>query len=96
MAIAQGLYQNGYITYHRTDSPGLSDQALNAARKEVEELCGADYLQINQERMLLKRECPRSPRGYTSSRRNFRTPEELKNELNKDQLAVYELIWKRT
>ena len=44
MAIAQGLYQNGYITYHRTDSPGLSDQALNAARKEVEELCGADYL----------------------------------------------------
>ena len=97
MAIAQGLYQNGYITYHRTDSPGLSDQALNAARKEVEELCGADYLPDKPRTYVTKSESAQEaheairPAGET-----FRTPEELKNELNKDQLAVYELIWKRT
>lgn len=97
MAIAQGLYQNGYITYHRTDSPGLSDQALNAARKEVEELCGADYLPDKPRTYVTKSESAQEaheairPAGET-----FRTPEELRNELNKDQLAVYELIWKRT
>ena len=97
MAIAQGLYQNGYITYHRTDSPGLSDQALNAARKEVEELCGADYLPDKPRTYVTKSESAQEaheairPAGET-----FRTPEELKNELNKDQLSVYELIWKRT
>ncbi len=97
MAIAQGLYQNGYITYHRTDSPGLSDQALNAARRQVEQTCGTEYL-------------PDEPRTYVTKSKSaqeaheairpageiFRTPEELKNELNKDQLAVYSLIWKRT
>ncbi|MEC8119267.1 MAG: type I DNA topoisomerase [Actinomycetota bacterium] len=97
MAIAQGLYQNGYITYHRTDSPGLSDQALNAARKEVEELCGADYLPDKPRTYVTKSDSAQEaheairPAGET-----FRAPEELRNELNKDQLAVYELIWKRT
>ena len=97
MAIAQGLYQNGYITYHRTDSPGLSDQALNAARKEVEELCGTDYLPEKPRTYVTKSESAQEaheairPAGET-----FRAPEELRNELNKDQLAVYELIWKRT
>jgi len=97
MAIAQGLYQNGYITYHRTDSPGLSDQALNAARKEVEELCGTDHLPDKPRTYVTKSESAQEaheairPAGET-----FRAPKELRNELNKDQLAVYELIWKRT
>ena len=79
MAIAQGLYQNGYITYHRTDSPGLSDQALNAARKEVEELCGADYLQINQERMSLKARVPKKPtRPYVQPAKLFAHPKNSK------------------
>ena len=97
MAIAQSLYQNGYITYHRTDSPGLSDQAITAARASIENVCGLDYL-------------PDQPRLYTTKSdsaqeaheairpagETFRNPEELKNELDKDQIAVYELIWKRT
>ncbi|MDP6299228.1 MAG: type I DNA topoisomerase [Acidimicrobiales bacterium] len=97
MAIAQSLYQNGYITYHRTDSPGLSDQAIAASRSSIENVCGLDYL-------------PDQPRTYTTKSDSaqeaheairpageiFRNPEELKNELNKDQIAVYELIWKRT
>lgn len=97
MAIAQGLYQNGYITYHRTDSPGLSDQALNAARKEVEQLYGMDYLPDKPRTYVTKSESAQEaheairPAGET-----FRAPKELRNELNKDQLAVYELIWKRT
>ena len=97
MRTAQGLYQNGYITYHRTDSPGLSDQALNAARKEVEKLCGADYLPDKPRTYVTKSESAQEaheairPAGET-----FRSPEELRKELDKDQLAVYELIWKRT
>lgn len=97
MAIAQSLYQKGYITYHRTDSPGLSEQAIAASRSSIENVCGLDYL-------------PEQPRTYTSkdmsaqeaheairpSGETFRRPEELKSELNKDQMAVYELIWKRT
>ena len=97
MAIAQGLYQNGFITYHRTDSPGLSDQALNAARQEVKELCGTDYLPDKPRKYVTKSESAQEaheairPAGET-----FRAPKELRSELNKDQLAVYELIWKRT
>ena len=97
MAIAQGLYQNGFITYHSTDSPGLSDQALNAARQEVKELCGTDYLPDKPRKYVTKSESAQEaheairPAGET-----FRAPKELRSELNKDQLAVYELIWKRT
>ena len=97
MAIAQGLYQNGYITYHRTDSPGLSDQALNAARKEVEELCGADYLPDKPRTYVTKSDSAQEAHeAIRPAGEIFRAPEELRNELNKDQLAVYELIWKRT
>ena len=97
MAIAQYLYQNGYITYHRTDSPGLSDQAITAARTSIENVCGLDYLPDNHRFYTTKSDSAQEaheairPAGET-----FRKPEELKNELNKDQLAVYELIWKRT
>ena len=97
MGIAQSLYQNGYITYHRTDSTALSDQAIEAARASIETECGIEYL-------------PREVRTYenkTSSAQlaheairpageTFRHPNELKGDLNKDQLRVYEIIWKRT
>ena len=97
MAIAQGLYQNGYITYHRTDSPGLSDQALNAARKGVEELCGLDFLPENPRRYVTKSDSAQEAHeAIRPAGEAFRTPEQIKGELNKDQLAVYELIYKRT
>jgi DNA topoisomerase-1 len=97
MRIAQGLYQRGYITYMRTDSTTLSDTALNAARRQVQELYGAEYL-------------PDSPRVYTRKVKNaqeaheairpagdaFRTPESLRRELSGHDLRLYELIWKRT
>lgn len=97
MRLAQSLYENGYITYMRTDSTTLSAQALNAARKQVTELYGADYL-------------PDAPRTYARKVKNaqeaheairpageaFRTPQEVAREVNADEAKVYELIWKRT
>ncbi|MEU6525680.1 type I DNA topoisomerase [Streptomyces sp. NPDC046924] len=95
MQIAQKLYENGYITYMRTDSTTLSDTAVAAARAQVTQLYGADYL-------------PPQPRTYAGKVKNaqeaheairpsgdrFRTPAET--GLTGDQFRLYELIWKRT
>lgn len=97
MRTAQSLYENGYITYMRTDSPVLSTQAIDAARRQAAELYGADYV-------------PASPRVYTSKAKgaqeaheairpagdHFRTPAQVARELTGDQFRLYELIWKRT
>jgi len=97
MRVAQSLYESGYITYMRTDSTTLSDQALAAARREVEARFGRDYL-------------PERPRVYASSSKSaqeaheairpagesFRPPESLRSSLSADQLRLYELIWRRT
>jgi len=97
MRVAQRLYENGYITYMRTDSTTLSESALTAARKQAVELYGADSI-------------PDAPRQYARKVKNaqeaheairpagdfFRTPKELERELNRDELALYDLIWKRT
>ncbi|MER7719879.1 type I DNA topoisomerase [Streptomyces flaveolus] len=95
MQVAQKLYENGYITYMRTDSTTLSDTAITAARAQVTQLYGADYL-------------PAQPRTYAGKVKNaqeaheairpsgdrFRTPAET--GLTGDQFKLYELIWKRT
>lgn len=95
MSVAQRLYENGYITYMRTDSTTLSGTAVNAARSQVRELYGAEYL-------------PDAPRTYTSKVKNaqeaheairpagesFRTP--AQTGLTGDQFRLYELIWMRT
>ncbi|MEU5051425.1 type I DNA topoisomerase [Streptomyces sp. NPDC021096] len=95
MQVAQKLYENGFITYMRTDSTTLSDTAVNAARTQVTQLYGADYL-------------PEKPRTYAGKVKNaqeaheairpsgdrFRTPAET--GLTGDQFRLYELIWKRT
>ncbi|MFF4259526.1 type I DNA topoisomerase [Streptomyces sp. NPDC001663] len=95
MQVAQKLYENGYITYMRTDSTTLSDTAVAAARAQVTQLYGADYL-------------PAQPRTYVGKVKNaqeaheairpsgdrFRTPAET--GLTGDQFRLYELIWKRT
>ncbi len=97
MSAAQTLYEQGWITYMRTDSVVLSDQALQAARRMVENQYGKNYL-------------PDSPRKYTSKVKNaqeaheairpasdhWKTPNEVKNQLSGDLLKVYELIFKRT
>jgi DNA topoisomerase I len=95
MSVAQRLYENGFITYMRTDSTTLSDGAVQAARSQVRELFGAEYL-------------PDAPRTYASKVKNaqeaheairpagesFRTPAET--GLTGEQFRLYELIWMRT
>ncbi|HET7277279.1 MAG TPA: type I DNA topoisomerase [Dermatophilaceae bacterium] len=97
MRVAQRLYENGYITYMRTDSTTLSDAALTAARQQARDLYGADYV-------------PDSPRHYERKVKNaqeaheairpagdrFRTPAQVAGELRGEEFALYELIWKRT
>ena len=97
MSVAQGLYEDGYITYMRTDSTTLSDTALTAARQVIERQFGREYL-------------PDQPRTYAKKSKNaqeaheairpagdtWRSPDELRGELRADQLRLYELIWQRT
>jgi DNA topoisomerase-1 len=97
MRTAQRLYENGYITYMRTDSVSLSESALTAARAQARDVYGAQTV-------------PDAPRRYARQVANaqeaheairpagdsFRTPQQVAGELPRDQLALYELIWKRT
>src|SRR3954449_10297755 len=97
MRTAQRLYENGYITYMRTDSTTLSESALEAARVQARELYGSDSV-------------PAQPRQYTRKVKNaqeaheairpagdrFRTPDDVRRELSGDELNLYDLIWKRT
>ena len=97
MRVAQRLYENGYITYMRTDSTTLSESALAAARDQARELYGADSV-------------PAQPRQYNRKVKNaqeaheairpagdrFRTPDEVRRELSADEFSLYDLIWKRT
>jgi DNA topoisomerase I len=97
MRAAQSLYENGYITYMRTDSTTLSETALVAARGEITTRYGRDYL-------------PDAPRVYAKKVKNaqeaheairpagdsFRSPEDVSREVNATEARVYELIWKRT
>ncbi|MGV0633728.1 type I DNA topoisomerase [Mycolicibacillus trivialis] len=97
MGIAQRLYENGYITYMRTDSTTLSASAIEAARTQARQLYGDDYVSP-------------SPRQYTRKVKNaqeaheairpagdtFATPDAVRNELDGDEFRLYELIWQRT
>ncbi len=95
MSVAQRLYENGHITYMRTDSVTLSQTAITAARAQASELYGAEYV-------------PDSPRAYASKVKSaqeaheairpagdrFRTPAQTR--LSGDELRLYDLVWKRT
>ncbi|MDR2930426.1 MAG: type I DNA topoisomerase [Propionibacteriaceae bacterium] len=95
MSVAQDLYEAGWITYMRTDSVTLSDQAIQAARKQATQLFGAKYV-------------PAKPRVYASKVKNaqeaheairpagevFRAPQD--SGLVADQLKLYDLVWRRT
>ncbi|MBD8727229.1 type I DNA topoisomerase [Frigoribacterium sp. CFBP 13707] len=97
MSVAQSLYENGHITYMRTDSPSLSQQATNAARKQAASLYGAETV-------------PEKPRTYAGKSKNaqeaheairpsgdtFRTPSEMQGALRGNDWKLYDLIWKRT
>jgi len=97
MQVAQSLYENGHITYMRTDSTNLAGVAVEAARELVRSEYGNEYL-------------PESPRVYASKVKNaqeaheairpaghpFELPEALRSKLSSDEFRLFELIWKRT
>ncbi|MFH8249298.1 type I DNA topoisomerase [Microbacterium sp. B2969] len=97
MSVAQRLYEKGYITYMRTDSTALSKQAVEAARAQAVTLYGEKAVPLN-------------PRVYRNNAKNaqeaheairpsgedFRTPSSISSELDRDELRMYDLIWKRT
>jgi DNA topoisomerase-1 len=97
MAVAQRLYENGFITYMRTDSTNLSSEAVSAARSEIRERFGAQFL-------------PDAPRSYRGKVKNaqeaheairpagsqFKYPDAIAAQLSVDELKLYRLIWERT
>jgi len=97
MAIAQRLYENGFITYMRTDSTNLSSEAVTAARSEIRARYGEQFL-------------PKSPRSYRGKVKNaqeaheairpagarFRHPDDVARQVTSDEATLYDLIWKRT
>ena len=95
MRTAQGLYERGFITYMRTDSVHLSDQAINAARSCVSEKYGKDYLSPAPRQFSTKaRNAQEAHEAIRPSGERFRTPADT--GLDGKDLALYELIWKRT
>ena len=97
MRVAQRLYENGYITYMRTDSTTLSETALNAARSQARELYGPEYVPDVPRRYERKvKNAQEAHEAIRPSGDAFRTPGEVAGELSRDEFALYELIWKRT
>jgi DNA topoisomerase-1 len=95
MRTAQGLYERGFITYMRTDSVHLSDQAINAARSCVAARYGQDYLSPSPRQFSTKaRNAQEAHEAIRPAGEAFRTPSET--GLDGKDLALYELIWKRT
>jgi DNA topoisomerase I len=97
MRTAQGLYERGYITYMRTDSVTLSDEALAAARTQVRELYGARFLPdaARQYRGKVKN-AQEAHEAIRPAGDRWRTPDQLASELRGADLRLYDLIWKRT
>ncbi|HEX2370770.1 MAG TPA: type I DNA topoisomerase [Acidimicrobiia bacterium] len=97
MSAAQRLYERGYITYMRTDSTALSESAVAAARSEIAQRFGTDFV-------------PSKPRSYQGKVRNaqeaheairpagerFRHPDEVAGSVGSDDASLYQLIWRRT
>ena len=97
MRVAQRLYEAGHITYMRTDSTTLSESALAAARAQVRDLFGADY--VPEKARAYGRAVANAQEAHEAIRPagdTFRTPDELKRDLSRDEHGLYDLIWKRT
>jgi DNA topoisomerase I len=95
MQVAQRLYENGFITYMRTDSTTLSDQAIEAARSQARALYGADYVPAQARRYDKKvKNAQEAHEAIRPAGDAFRRPEQT--GLGGDDARLYELIWKRT
>jgi DNA topoisomerase-1 len=97
MRVAQRLYENGYITYMRTDSTTLSESALKAARAQAAELYGAEYVPAKPRQYERKvKNAQEAHEAIRPSGDTFRMPQQVQRELSRDEHALYELIWVRT
>ncbi|MDQ1682015.1 MAG: topoisomerase [Frankiaceae bacterium] len=97
MRTAQRLYENGYITYMRTDSTTLSDTAITAARNQVAELYGAAYVPPEPRRYARKvKNAQEAHEAIRPAGDSWRTPAQLRGELSGEELRLYELVWQRT
>ncbi len=97
MQVAQRLYEQGWITYMRTDSTTLSDEALAAARSQATALYGKEYVPATPRRYERKvKNAQEAHEAVRPAGTTFRTPEEAGRSLGGDELRLYELIWKRT
>ena len=97
MRVAQRLYENGYITYMRTDSTNLSETALAAARSQARELYGDAFVPAEPRRYVRKvKNAQEAHEAIRPSGDSFRTPGAVAGELSQDEFRLYELIWKRT
>jgi DNA topoisomerase I len=97
MRVAQRLYENGYITYMRTDSTTLSESALAAARDQARELYGPEAVPAEPRRYERKvKNAQEAHEAIRPAGDRFRTPDQVARELSGDELKLYDLIWKRT
>ncbi|MFC8303923.1 type I DNA topoisomerase [Specibacter sp. NPDC057265] len=97
MQTAQRLYENGYITYMRTDSSSLSDEAVNAARRQASELYGAEFVPAAKRVYATKSSnAQEAHEAIRPAGDSFRTPAQVASALRGDEFKLYELIWKRT
>jgi DNA topoisomerase I len=97
MQVAQRLYEQGYITYMRTDSTTLSDEALSAARSQARERYGDAYVPDAPRRYERKvKNAQEAHEAIRPSGETFRTPEQVGRDLSGDELRLYEMIWMRT
>jgi DNA topoisomerase I len=96
MRLAQRLYEGGYITYMRTDSLTLSEQAIAAARSEISERYGGDYLPEKSRHYSRKvKNAQEAHEAIRPAGDRFRSPEDVAREVESDAARLYDLIWKR-
>jgi len=97
MSTAQRLYENGYITYMRTDSTTLSDSAITAAMAQARDLYGAEYVADKPRQYARKvKNAQEAHEAIRPAGEVFRTPGQVAGELAADEFRLYELIWQRT
>ena len=97
MQVAQRLYEEGWITYMRTDSTTLSSEALDAARSQAVALYGAEYVPPEPRRYERKvKNAQEAHEAIRPAGDTFRTPDEAARSLSGDDFRLYDLIWKRT
>ena len=96
MRVAQGLYERGFITYMRTDNVVLSDEALGEVRSTIERTYGADHLSDSPRRHSSKVKNAQEAHEAIRPTLPLRSPEQVAGELNRQDLALYRMIWQRT